>query len=66
MSITIASSSNTNTNIDTGHALLTAKKVQDQQELEGQLAMKLIEGANVEAASLPTTASSGHHINVKV
>ncbi|MDO6446919.1 hypothetical protein Q4493_14180 [Colwellia sp. 1_MG-2023] len=66
MSITIASSNPVNSDIETGHALLTAKKVQGQQELEGQMAVKLIEGASVDAAQLPTTASSGHNINIKV
>lgn len=65
MSITIGSS-NTNTEINTGHALLTAKKMQDQQELEGQMAVALIEGASIDAAALPTTSSSGNNINIKV
>ena len=66
MSITIGSSNTTNTDIDTGHALLTVKKMRDQQELEGQMAVKLIEGASLDAAALPTTSSSGHNINIKV
>jgi hypothetical protein len=66
MSITIGSSNTTTTDIDTGHALLTAKKVQDQQELEGKMALALIEGASLDATALPTTASSGQNINIKV
>jgi hypothetical protein len=66
MSITIASSNAPSTDIDTGHALLTAKKVQNQQEIEGKMAVKLIEGASLDATALPTSGSSGQNINIKV
>lgn len=57
-------------NIDTAHGLKTAKIAQSQQEIEAQMALKLIESANV--ASIATsqvsepTATSGQTINIKV
>lgn len=66
MSITIGSSDTVPTNTDTAHGILTTKKAQSQQEIEGQMAIKLIESANVESAAMPTMGNSGHIINIKV
>ncbi|MCO4797753.1 MAG: cytoplasmic protein [Colwelliaceae bacterium] len=65
MSITIGSTDAGNTNIDTGHALLTEKKVRDQQELEGQMAIKLIEASSIDSVTTPPVGNSGHNINIK-
>ncbi|MEW6991658.1 cytoplasmic protein [Colwelliaceae bacterium 6441] len=66
MAITLNSPNSITTNIDTGHALLTAKKVQNQQELEGQMAVQLIQSAGLDSSALPTAGNSGHNINIKV
>ncbi|WP_206485736.1 cytoplasmic protein [Thalassotalea sp. G2M2-11] len=65
MSITIGSSSAVQTNTESAQAILTAKKAQTQQEIEGQMALKLIESANPETAAMPAVGNSGHNINIK-
>jgi len=64
MSITL-NNDNAVTEINTGHALKTANLTKNQQELEGQMAIKLIESANIEAIAAPV-GNSGHNINIKV
>lgn len=69
MTISIASgTSAVQTNTDSAHGLLVAKKARSQQELEGQMALELIQSAGTAAnASLPTpTATSGMNVNIKV
>jgi len=66
MSITIGSSDATNTNVDTAQALIMAKKSISQQELVGQMALNLIESANIDSAVLPAVGNSGQNINIKV
>lgn len=66
MSITIGSTEAAQTNTSTAHGIKTANLVKNQQELEGQMALKLIQSANVDNVALPTTASSVHTINIKV
>jgi len=52
MSITL-NNDNTNTEINTPHALKVASLQKSQQELEGEMAMKLIASGNIEALTLP-------------
>jgi len=67
MSISLNNTESVQKNITTGHALLTAKLAQGQQELEGEMALKLIaSAAGVDSAALPTVGNSGHNINIKV
>ncbi len=66
MSITIGSTDSVQTNTESAHAILTAKKAQSQQEIEGQMALKLIESASPEAVAMPAVGNSGHNINIKV
>ena len=67
MSISLNNTEGVQTNITTGHGLKTAKLSQNQQELEGQMALKLIASAgSVGSAALPTIGNSGHNINIKV
>jgi hypothetical protein len=67
MSISLNNTESVQTNITTGHALMTAKLAQGQQELEGKMALTLIAsagGSNVGAS--PAVGVSGHNINIKV
>tara|TARA_B110000881_G_C18379000_1_gene415104 strand:- start:105 stop:299 length:195 start_codon:yes stop_codon:yes gene_type:complete len=64
MSITL-NNDNTHTEINTGHALKTAALQKNQQELEGEMAIKLIDSANIDALSSPV-GNSGQNINIKV
>ncbi len=63
MSITL-NNDNAVTEINTGHALKTANLSKSQQELEGQMAINLIESANINAIAAPV-GNSGHNINIK-
>jgi len=63
MSITIGSSTDAVlANIETPHALKTAKLAQSQQEIEAQMALQLIQSASIQVPS----GKSGNHINIKV
>ena len=64
MSLTLNNDNAVN-EITTGHALKTAKLSKDQQELEGEMALKLIDSANLNAVALPV-GNSGHNVNIKV
>ena len=66
MSLTLGSSDAVQTNTKSAHAILTAKKAQSQQEIEGQMALKLIDSANAGAATSAPVGNSGHNINIKV
>jgi hypothetical protein len=65
MTLAINSSNPVQTNTDTAVAIKTAQKAQSQQEIEGEMAINLIE-----TAALPQTPSpvgnSGHNVNIKV
>ncbi len=67
MSITIGTTAPLLTNTDTAQGVLTAKKAQSQQELEGQMAIDLIQSATAAIANVPApTPTSGNNINIKV
>lgn len=51
--------------VTTGHALKTANLSKDQQELEGKMAIDLIESANIGELAQPI-GNSGQNINIKV
>lgn len=64
MSITIHSD-NAISDITTGTQLKTAVLMKDQQELEGQMAISLIESANLDNIA-PPSGNSGQNVNIKV
>jgi len=64
MSLTL-NNDNAVSEITTGHALKTANLTKDQQELEGQMAINLIESASIDAVAQPI-GNSGQNINIKV
>ncbi|WP_448211645.1 cytoplasmic protein [Colwellia sp. MEBiC06753] len=67
--MTITIHGNSSMNVDSGSALEIkgAKMAKDQMEIEGKMALELIESA---AASIPNvnppTLSSGNNVNIKV
>ncbi|GAA0818831.1 hypothetical protein KO495_04335 [Colwellia sp. D2M02] len=66
MSITIGgSASSVQTNTDTGFALKTANLAKKQQELEGQMAIQMIQSASIDNVA-PASGSVGSNINIKV
>jgi len=66
MSLTINSHDSVQTNTETAHAIKTAKLAKNQQELEGEMALNLIQSAtNVQTVS-PPVGNSGHNINITV
>ena len=66
MSITIGGPiSSVQTNVDTGYALKTAHLAKNQQEMEGQMALQMIQASSVDNLALPT-GNIGHHINMTV
>ncbi|TPH12773.1 hypothetical protein [Litorilituus lipolyticus] len=65
MSIVLGSPSSVQTNTDTGFALKTASLAKDQQELEGQMAIKLIQTADLSNVPAPS-GNSGSQVNIKV
>ncbi len=66
MTITVGSSDAIQSNTDSAHAILTAKKAQSQQELEGQMALELIQSASIDSIAPIPVGNSGHNINIKV
>ena len=64
MSLTM-NNDNAVTEITTGHALKTANLAKNQQELEGQMAINLIESASIDGLAMPI-GNSGNNINIKV
>ncbi len=65
MSLNIGSSSSTQTNTDTTLALKTANLAKNQQSREGQMALELIQSANIESLLAPS-GNIGTQINIKV
>lgn len=65
MSITLGTTDSVQTNTDTGHGLLIAKKALSQQELEGQLAVQLIQSAGAPQTTQSPVGNIGHNINIK-
>jgi len=55
----------TSSDITTGAALKTAQLQKGQKAIEGEMAIKLIESANVEALAMPV-GNVGQNINIKV
>jgi len=66
MSITIGTPDAVQTNTATAHAIKTANLSKSQTELEGQMALNLIQSASVDSVALPTSGNSGQNINIKV
>jgi hypothetical protein len=67
MSLSLNNTEGVQTNITTALALKTAGLSKSQQEIEGEMALKLIaSAAGVDSVALPTVANSGHNINIKV
>ncbi len=64
MSLSIGSNSSVQTNIDTGVALKTANLAKNQQAREGQMALELIQSANIEGLAL-SSGNIGTQINIK-
>jgi len=64
MALTVGKS--TSVHIDSGNALELkgAKMAKDQMELEGKMALELIQAAELPNVN-PPTASSGNNINIK-
>lgn len=68
MSISLNTQSAVQTNTDTAVAIKTAQKANSQQEIEGQMALNLIEsagGAGTQSVPSPQ-GNAGHNINIKV
>ncbi|WP_448568825.1 hypothetical protein [Thalassotalea ganghwensis] len=66
MSITIGNNTSVAQNTETAHGVKTAKLVKNQTELEGQMALELIQSANINGQVPAPTASKGNQINIKV
>lgn len=65
MSIIIGANNSTQTNTDTAVALKTANLAKNQQSREGQMALELIQSANI--GSVPAVSGNvGSQINIKV
>ena len=68
MSLSIGSNNTSvQNNVDTANGLKTAKIAQTQQELEAQMALQLIESANLTTSTVSApTDTRGQTINIKV
>ena len=68
MSLTIGNNDSMQNNTETAQGVLVAKKAQTQTEIEGQMALNLIESAtSALTQSLPApVGNSGNNINIKV
>lgn len=64
MSITIGNNEAVQGNTQSAHGILTAKKAKGQQEIEGQMALNLIQSASVNTQA--PVGNSGHNINIAV
>jgi hypothetical protein len=51
---------------DDALSIKVASMAKNQQKAEGQMAVQLIQSATVEQVALPSTATSGANINIKV
>lgn len=65
MSIAINSSNAVQTNTESAVAIKTANLAKSQQVLEGEMALQLIQSANIEGLSTSSN-SVGSQINIKV
>lgn len=65
MSISLNTTNSVQTSHESTHAIKTAKLAQSQQEAEGQMALNLIQSADLSSLPAPT-ASSGNNVNIKV
>ena len=65
MSINIHSNNPVQTNTETAAAIKTANLAKNQQSLEGEMALQLIQSANINLLPAPT-ANLGNSINIKV
>ena len=66
MSLTINSNNSVQTNTETAHAIKTAQLAKGQQEMEGHLALDLIQSAAGTQLASPPVGNSGHNINITV
>ncbi len=68
MSLAIGNTDSLQNNTETAHGVLVAKKAQSQTELEGQMALNLIESATgAITQSIPApVGNSGNNVNIKV
>ena len=66
MSININSTNQVAQNTETAHGIKTAKLVKNQQEVEGQMALELIQSADINAQLAAPVGNKGHTINIKV
>lgn len=65
MSISVGQSSSVAAQSTSGEELLTAALAKNQQEIEGKMALQLIQSAS--ATNLPApTGNSGFQVNIKV
>jgi len=63
----VLNATNTNSTIQTGTELLIAHKAKSQQELEGEMALMLIQSAMVTTDKAPQPQGvSGFTVNIKV
>ncbi|WP_189376961.1 cytoplasmic protein [Thalassotalea profundi] len=53
-------------NTETAHGIKTANLVKDQTELEGQMALNLIQSADINMQVAAPTGHKGHIVNIKV
>ena len=65
MSININSNNPVQTNTESAVAIKTANLAKGQQSLEGEMALQLIQSANIGSLPAPT-ANLGNSINIKV
>ncbi|MBU2871467.1 hypothetical protein [Colwellia sp. E2M01] len=66
MSISVGQSSSVTAQSSASAEFLTAAVAKSQQELEGQMALQLIQSAGPVAAAAAPTGNIGQHINIKV
>ena len=64
----MALSMNTTTpvNTETAHGIKTANLVKNQTELEGQMALNLIQSADINMPVAAPSGNKGHIVNIKV
>jgi hypothetical protein len=66
MSISLQGTSSLTANAESPLEIKVAQMAKSQQKREGQMAIQLLESANVTPKVSAPTASSGAHINIKV
>ena len=65
MTLNVNATSPASTNTDTAHGIKTANLVKDQMELEGQMALQLIQSANVDTQVSAPVGNIGNNINIQ-